>query len=115
MATGTARRLRIVAVLGTMSALLASPAARAAVITPNTFNDENGGGAACSLREAILAANTDLAFGGCPTGAATDTIVLAAGTYGLSIPRGSTGNDRLDGDLYVASPMTITHTASSRP
>jgi CSLREA domain-containing protein len=106
----TAARLGIVSVIGTMGALLVSPAAPAAVIAPNTFNDENGSGAACSLREAILAANTDTAFGGCPAGGAADTIDLAAGTYGLSIPRGSTGNDRLDGDLYVASQLTITHT-----
>ncbi|HEY6637286.1 MAG TPA: choice-of-anchor Q domain-containing protein [Solirubrobacterales bacterium] len=110
MGTRTAARLGFFAVLATMGALLASPAAPAAVITPNTFNDENGSGAACSLREAILAANTDMAFGGCPAGGAADTIGLAAGTYGLSIPRGSTGDDRLDGDLYVASQLTITHT-----
>jgi CSLREA domain-containing protein len=105
-----AARLGIVAVLGTIGALLVSAAAPAAVITPNTFNDENGSGAACSLREAILAANTDAAFGGCPAGGGADTIGLAAGTYGLSIPRGSTGNDRLDGDLYVASQLMIVHT-----
>jgi CSLREA domain-containing protein len=110
MSTGTVGRLAIVAVLVTMGALLVSPAAPAAVIRPNTVDDENGGGTACSLREAILAANTDASFGGCPAGSAADTIVLAAGTYGLSIPRGSTGNDRLDGDLYVASQLTITHT-----
>jgi CSLREA domain-containing protein len=109
MGTRTAR-LGVVAVFGTFVALLLSPAAGAAVITPNTFNDENGNGPACSLREAILAANTDMAFGGCPAGAGADTIALAAGTYGLSIPRGSTGNDRLDGDLYVASQLTIMHT-----
>jgi CSLREA domain-containing protein len=110
MGTSTAGRLGIAAALATIGALLVSSAAPAAVITPNTFNDENGGGAACSLREAILAANTDAPFGGCPAGAAADTIVLAAGIYGLSIPRGSTGNDRLDGDLYVASQLTIEHT-----
>jgi hypothetical protein len=109
MPTCRAARLGIVAVLGTIGALLVSPAARAAVIPPNTFGDENGSGAACSLREATLAANTDKAFGGCPAGSGADTINLAAGTYRLSVPRGSTGDDRLDGDLYVASQLTITH------
>lgn len=110
MGIRTARRLRVAAVLGTTGALLVSSSASAALITPDTSNDENGGGAACSLREAILAANTDAAFGGCPAGAGADTISLAAGTYGLSIPRGSTGDDRLDGDLHIASQLTITHT-----
>ena len=109
-----ARRLGIIAVLGTMGALMAGSSASAAVIRPNTSNDENGGGAACSLREAILAANTDTAFGGCPAGAGPDTVVLAAATYGLSVPRGSSGDDRLDGDLHVASQLTITH-AGIRP
>jgi CSLREA domain-containing protein len=92
-----------------MGTLLVSSSAPAAVITPNTPGDENGGGAACSLREAILAANTDTAFGGCAAGDGADTIILAAGSYGLSIPRGSTGDDKLDGDLWVASQLTIRH------
>jgi CSLREA domain-containing protein len=114
MRTRRARRLVAVAVIGTIGTLLASSSAPAAVITPNTQGDENGGGAGCSLREAILAANTDTAFGGCPAGDGADTVSLAAGRYGLSIPRGSTGDDKLDGDLWVASEVTITH-AGIRP
>jgi CSLREA domain-containing protein len=106
----TAKRLGMVGVLGAMGALLASSPALGAVITPNTFSDENGSGPGCSLREAILAANTDAVFGGCPAGGGADTIPLGAGTYGLSIPPGTTGDDSLEGDLNVASPMTITHT-----
>jgi CSLREA domain-containing protein len=93
-----------------MGALLLSSPALGAVITPSTFGDENGGGADCSLREAILAANTDAAFGGCPAGGGADTIPLGAGTYGLSIPAGTTGDGSLEGDLDVAGPLTITHT-----
>ena len=93
-----------------MGALLVSSPALGAVITPTTFGDENGGGADCSLREAILAANTDAAFGGCPAGGGADTIPLGAGTYGLSIPPGTTGDGSLEGDLDVAGPLTITHT-----
>ena len=99
----------MVGVLGAMGALLVSSPALGAVIEPNTFGDENGGGTGCSLREAILAANNDAAFGGCPAGSGADTISLGAGTYGLSIPPGTTGDDKLDGDLYVASQLTITH------
>jgi CSLREA domain-containing protein len=111
MRTHMARRLDAIAVLGTICTVLASSTlAHAAVITPDTPMDENGGGVACSLREAIIAANTDSSFGGCPAGKAADIISLTAGTYGLSIPRGSAGDDRLDGDLYVASQLAITHT-----
>jgi CSLREA domain-containing protein len=99
----------MVGVLGTMGALLVSSPALGAVIEPNTFADENGGGGSCSLREAIQAANTDSAFGGCQAGGGDDTISLAAGTYGLSIPPGTTGDDKLDGDLDVKSRLTITH------
>jgi CSLREA domain-containing protein len=85
---------------------LVSSEALGAVIEPNTFSDENGGGSGCSLREAILAANTDSAFGGCPAGGGADTIPLAAGTYRLSIPVGTTGDN---GDLDVTGQLTISH------
>jgi CSLREA domain-containing protein len=106
----TARRLGLVGMLGTMAALLVGATALGAEVEPNTFSDENGGGTGCSLREAILATNTDTAFGGCPAGGGADTIPLAAGTYGLSIPPGTTGDDKLDGDLDVQGQLTITHT-----
>jgi CSLREA domain-containing protein len=97
----------MVCTLGGTGVLLASSPALGAVIRPNTFGDENGGGSDCSLREAILAANTDAAFGGCPAGEGTDTITLAGGTYILSIPVGTTGDD---GDLDVAGPLVMRHT-----
>jgi CSLREA domain-containing protein len=109
MGSRMARRLGMAAVVGSTVALLVSSPALGAVIEPNTFGDENGDGGSCSLREAIQAANTDAAFGGCPAGGGDDTISLAAGTYGLSIPPGTTGEDKLDGDLDVASRLTITH------
>lgn len=62
-------------------------AAHAATIQVTTFQDENGENPnACSLREAIQASATKLAFGGCPAGQRyyTDTIQLDAGTYPLS-------------------------------
>ena len=106
----TARRVGMVAVLGAMGALLLSSPALGAVITPSTFGDENGEGTGCSMREAIIAANTDTAFGGCPAGAGADTIALGAGSYVLSISPGTTGDGSLEGDLDVAGPLTITHT-----
>lgn len=60
----------------------ASPA-WAATIMVTTTADENGTGAACSLREAITAANTNATFGGCPAGSAgTNTITFQAGLMG---------------------------------
>jgi CSLREA domain-containing protein len=106
MATRMATRLGVAVVLGSTVALLAASPAFGAVITPNTFGDENGGGPGCSLREAILAANNDAAFGGCPPGTGADTIPLADGTYRLSIPLGTPGDD---GDLDVSSQLTIAH------
>lgn len=51
----------------------------AATITVNTTVDENGTGANCSLREAIEAADTNSAFGGCTAGAVgSDTIQFSA-------------------------------------
>ena len=60
----------------------------------------------CALREAIQAANTDAAFGGCPAGNGDDTITLPAGTYILSI---AGANDDLNqsGDLDIRSNITI--------
>lgn len=62
------------------------PANAASTITVTTTADEFGSGSGCSLREAIHAANTDAAFGGCPAGSGTDTIVLQSrATYTLRV------------------------------
>lgn len=65
--------LAVVALVGVGLGLAQTMPAQAspddAVIYVTTTNDEydmNGTGAGCSLREAIHAANTDAAFGGCP-------------------------------------------------
>ncbi len=56
----------------------------AAGITVNTSVDENGSGANCSLREAVTAANSNSAYGGCPAGAGDDTITFA-GDYTIHL------------------------------
>jgi CSLREA domain-containing protein len=99
-------RLLTVAVVATATLAFATPA-RAGTIAVTTQADEYGTNpAACALREAIEAANTDAAFGGC-TGATAglDTITLPAGTYTLSIPPTPDGN--ADGDLLIASDITL--------
>jgi CSLREA domain-containing protein len=51
----------------------------AGTITVSTAVDEDidAGGAGCSLREAIIAANIDKAYGACPKGSGDDTISFA--------------------------------------
>ena len=56
-------------------------------ITVTTTADEyntSGAGTGCAVREAIQAANTNSAFGGCPAGSSADVILLPAGTYTLT-------------------------------
>ena len=56
----------------------AAAASHAATITV-TSTAETTGGPACTMRDAITAANSDLATGGCPQGVGPDVIVLPAG------------------------------------
>ena len=96
-------------VAGTCALLFALPAlASAATITPNTTADELNAGGACSLREAISAANGDAAIGGCPGGSGSDTIVLTGGsTYGRSLT-GANEDANGSGDLDIRNdPLTI--------
>ena len=80
--------------------------AHAATITVNTTADEFGTGAGCSLREAIQAANTDAAFGGCTAGSGADVITVPANTYTLTI--GGVGdNTNAIGDLDILEGVTI--------
>jgi len=78
---------RLVAVLAiTWSALVLLPGhlARAAEITATSTSGARGG-PGCTLRDAITAANTDAATGGCPAGNGADTIILTPGaTYTLT-------------------------------
>ncbi|MCB0877260.1 MAG: CSLREA domain-containing protein, partial [Solirubrobacterales bacterium] len=61
--------------------LLAAAAAAAATLPVTTTADADVDDAFCSLREAIVAANTDGAYHGCPAGAGADRIV-----FSLSLP-----------------------------
>ncbi|MGH2685366.1 MAG: CSLREA domain-containing protein, partial [Actinomycetota bacterium] len=90
--------------------------AAAATITVTTTTDEYsdpGPGTGCSLREAIRAASSDVAFGGCPAGSGGDTIVLPAGTYLLAIG-GANENLTAEGDLDIFNdPLTIQGAAAA--
>ncbi len=89
---------------------MAKAAAPFATITVTTVTDENNTNPSrCSLREAITAANTNAAFGGCAAGAAgLDTINFQIITVNHTIDVGATGFGALptitepvvlDGDL----------------
>ena len=85
---------------------LLSPIARAATIDVTTTSDEIKLGD-CSLREAIIAANTDTATTGCPAGSGSDVINIPAGTYTLYM--GGTDEDAAaTGDLDITGDVTLT-------
>ena len=110
------RQGRILLAIMLLAGLLtATPprAAHAATITVNTTADENGAGANCSLREAITAANTNAAFGGCAAGSGVDVITLPAGTYQLTLANvGANEDNNATGDLDILGPLTISGAGS---
>jgi CSLREA domain-containing protein len=92
--------------LGVLLTLLAGPSvARAATISVTTTTDNLSVNGDCSLREAIMAANTDAVVDSCGAGSGADTIILPAGPYTLSIPGGEDGN--ASGDLDITADLTI--------
>jgi CSLREA domain-containing protein len=97
-------------------ALLAPSVAHAATIAVTTTTDViNSTDGLCSLREAIIAANTNTpsgpGAGECIAGTGTDLINLPAGTYTLTIP--PTGaNDATSGNLNITQALDIVGTGS---
>jgi len=84
----------------------ASLAPQGATISVTTLNDTIASDGLCSLREAILSANTDTGIGGCIAGDGSDTIILASGNYQLSIL--GPGEDSGDtGDLDITDSLVI--------
>src|SRR5687768_18498246 len=91
---------RLIMAITLLAALaLTSTPARADNIIDVTVNwDAFPGDALCSLREAVIAANTDTAVDACPAGNGADTIVIPGGVYELLLL--GTGEDAsLTGDL----------------
>ena len=91
------------ALIGT--AVLA-PTVHASIITVNTTEDELNDDGDCSLREAIIAANTDTAVSGCQAGNGFDVIDLPAGTYTLSLS-GSGEDEAATGDLDITERLAL--------
>lgn len=87
---------------------LAAPVAHAATVTVDSTADDltQGPNGNCTLREAVIAANTDTAVDGCVAGSGADTIVIPAGVYTRSIS-GSGEDAALTGDLDLAGDVTL--------
>ncbi len=111
------RRFHFLSILAlvTLSLGLMPAVSHAAAVTVTTTADEYGTGSACSLREAIHAANQDTAFGGCAAGSGADTISVPAGTYTLTLaqpdagPEDEPGEDSVAiGDLDITTSLAIT-------
>ena len=83
-----------------------APTVQATNITVTTTEDEVNNDGDCSLREAIIAANNDVAVDNCPAGNGADTIIIPAGHYKLSIPKNG-GEDMYEGDLDILSDLSI--------
>jgi hypothetical protein len=100
-----------VASLIALAAIAAAPSsAPAATIGVTTTADQFGTGSECSVREALNAAEDDLAFGGCGPGAGADTVNLPPGTYALTRIGSELSNDVGVNDLDVLNPVTIQNT-----
>jgi CSLREA domain-containing protein len=105
--TGRGRLGALAIVLVSLAGLAASPVAGATTIAVNTTTDQYGAGGKCALREAVEAANSDAAFGGCAAGSAVDQVKLRRGIYRLTIPpAGGDFND--SGDLDIGGSLSIT-------
>ncbi|MCA9934980.1 MAG: CSLREA domain-containing protein, partial [Anaerolineales bacterium] len=82
------------------------------IINVNTFDDlKQGSDGMCSLREAVIAANTDRRSGNrngeCVAGDGADTIVLPAGTYQLTRTDNGQENAAATGDLDLLDTVTL--------
>lgn len=93
----------VVAAVVFLAATGPAPAGTTYVVTVLTDNTTTGN---CTLREAIKAANTNMAVDLCPAGSGADTITLGAGNYTLSIA-GANEDGNATGDLDITDPLTI--------
>ena len=80
-------------------------------IIVNSPTDAKQNDGQCTLREAIIAANTDKRSGGkpgeCPAGNGADTIILAADTYSLTRSDSGKEDASQTGDLDITDDLTI--------
>lgn len=100
-------------VLTTLCCAALSSGVEAAIITVDTPSDQFGEEPTeCALREAVQAANTDAAFGGCSAGTSgPDTIFLPVrpgGNVNYTLSKVGGGEDNnATGDLDIRTPIAI--------
>ena len=99
-------RLITAACWASVAGLVFAPVVAATPMTVNSTGDAIAASGPCTLREAILASNTQTASGGCPAGNGDDTITLAVSKVTLAIPGASEDADHT-GDLDVTGKLTI--------
>jgi CSLREA domain-containing protein len=110
---GLSRLLLIsVAMLTLALFALSDNLAHANTITVTTTNDELNSDGDCSLREAVQAANGDVAVDACAGGNGVDYITLSSGTFALSIP-GDREDANATGDLDITSTIGFTGAGSA--
>lgn len=100
------RPLLVAALVVTASVVGAEPAG-AVTISPDVFTDDVAGNGNCTLREAVIAANTDMDRDLCPAGNGSDVITLQAGTYTLSIDGVAVETDPAADDLDLSGTLAI--------
>jgi CSLREA domain-containing protein len=81
-------------------------AARAATIPVGSTADDVTVNGNCTLREAVIAANTDTAVDACPAGSGADVITVPAGTYLLTLV-GAGEDAAATGDLDVTTDVDL--------
>lgn len=89
-----------------LAGIMASGLAQAAVINVDTTEDELNNDGDCSLREAVVAANTDTAVDACTAGSGQDSILLPEGTFTFALA-GRDENAAATGDLDISSDLII--------
>jgi CSLREA domain-containing protein len=117
MKKGILRFMTPMVILALLSTMLALPSpVQAATITVTTTEDIIAKDEKCSLREAIIAANTNSIFNECDGKAGGHHIIMleAGKTYELQLVRGDTDTPET-GDLDINAPMTIMGDKDNRP
>ncbi len=95
--------------LAALAGVVAAPrlAIATTILVDSTADDRDlGSNGNCTLREALIAANQDVAVDACPAGSGRDVVELPAGTYPLTI-QGLYENAARVGDLDVTAPLTV--------
>ncbi|KAA3661526.1 MAG: CSLREA domain-containing protein, partial [Chloroflexi bacterium] len=101
----------IILLLGAVILDVIQPAAADSTIIVNTTSDNIVSDSNCSLREAIIAANTNSAYNGCAAGSGTDTIEFAPSlpqpfTILLTIT-GKNEDSSMSGDLDITDDLIV--------